>query len=431
MCNSKEKDWFAMNKIRNRNTYRNTNKNKSLTRMRRVITLCLAAILVVTLVPCTAGAASTSQKADASQTAGASSSAKRSVPTATTISGVALKHNPSSSGKLTDRVKVTPAGDRKLSLQLYSKKKRKWITTRRFAIPAKGKVKVTFPKQYKKKTRTKWRLTVPSTANATGAKSRTIKVTTRNVKKISLRARTACIYCATDKVVLYDKKMNQRRSIASTTKLMTAMVLIDGKTTSGKARVSASSANTPYAKLFARKGDYYKVKDLFKALLIPSSNDAANILAEKNAHSKKRFAKKMNRKTRKLGLKRTKFVNAHGLEGRKYNRSTALEMSKIMAAAYKYKLIRKIIRKKSCHFRSLKYKKSHSLKSTDKLLGFSRHFKGGKTGTEDKAGKCFTGVFKYKGKVYVVTILGSTPERRWKDVKKMWHYIKKYGNSSY
>jgi D-alanyl-D-alanine carboxypeptidase len=81
---------------------------------------------------------------------------------------------------------------------------------------------------------------------------------------------------------------------------------------------------------------------------------------------------------------------------------------------------------------SLTNKSKWTLFSTNAIFGYSKHFKGGKTGTTDNARCCFAGVYTYKGETYVTVVLGSKYGfSRWADTKKLHKYIKKYAATRY
>lgn len=242
--------------------------------------------------------------------------------------------------------------------------------------------------------------------------------------KPKLSAKTACIYCVEDDTFIYKKKINKKVHQASTTKLMTAVLLIESGKINSKIKVSANAANSWGGNRRLKTGDIYKAKDLLYAMMLVSDSDSTVAIAEKVSGTKKRFVAKMNAKARKLGMKNTHYVNVQGWDANNHY-STAADTARITAYAYGYPQIRKTwsVKKKTVH--SLKYKTSWTLKSTDKIVGYIKNFKGGKTGTTNEAGYCFAGVYEYKGKTYVTVVFGCPTEAdRWKDTKALYSYIK-------
>ena len=160
-------------------------------------------------------------------------------------------------------------------------------------------------------------------------------------------------------------------------------------------------------------------------MLIHSSNDAASALAEYNAGTIENFADKMNKRVRKLGCKNTHFVNPHGLDNKNHY-SSAYDLALIQRECIRHKTYRDIIKKKRYSFRTVgKPRTSYTFYSTDALLGSINGFQGGKTGTTGQAGKCFCGVYRYKGVTYIFTVLGNSSDAgRWSDSRKIIKFIR-------
>lgn len=261
----------------------------------------------------------------------------------TSITGVKARQGSVKGASLKDAVHVKTSGQsvlpRRLNLQQYSTEKKAWITRAHWMVPGSGTVTVTYPKKYRKKTTGWWRLQVPSveatltSPGAQGTVSTRIRVTTRNLKKVKLYSRSACVYNVTDKTVLYGRKMHTKRKQASTTKLMTAMILLKENSFRQKVKISRRAARQPWGKLSMRAGDRYRLKDMMHALLICSSNDAATALAEHNAGSVKRFATKMNRQARVMHLTRTHYKNPHGLDTSGHY-TTAYDLAQLTGRVY-------------------------------------------------------------------------------------------------
>ncbi|MEA4923106.1 MAG: serine hydrolase [Eubacteriaceae bacterium] len=384
--------------------------NKS---QKKVLCILIAAALVFTAFPITGNAADPD------------------VQTITAASGIAMSPCASAKTTLKDNIKIMPAAGRDIELQMYNSSAKEFTTQATFKADSNNNVTLVYPSVRSKKTYSKWRIHVAATEEAAEYTGPIITVTTRNIKSVSLSSRTACIYCVNTKETIYGKYMNTRKPQASTTKIMTALIVMDQNKLSQKARVSNAAAHTAWRNLYMKPGDRYYVRDMIHALLLPSSNDAANVLAEKNAGSKKAFIKKMNARAKAMGLTRTHYKNAHGLDASGHY-TTAYDLARLTAAAYKYKTFRTVIKKKKYSFKSLRYKKKKTVRTTDKLLGYTSAFKGGKTGYDNRAGYCFSAVYVYKGRTYIVSTLGSNSSKgRWNDSKKLYKYLKTYGRSSW
>lgn len=307
---------------------------------------------------------------------------------------------------------------RQVDVSRFDTSSGKYVFIKSFSTDAEGNVVISYPSSVNKRTYSKWLITVEATDDSEQFQD-SVNMVIKNIGSTKINAKSACIYCVNNGKVLFDKKMNQRRKQASTTKIMTALLIMEQKklTASSVAKVSKIAANTAYGKLNLKKGDIYRVSDMMHALLITSSNEAANVLAEENAGSIRAFVKKMNSKAKTIGLVNTHYKNTHGLDTDGHY-SSAYDLALLSSKAYKYKTFRKIIRMKKYSFTSLKYHKKKTVYTTDKLLGYTKSFKGGKTGFDDISKYCFVGIYSYKGKTYIATTLhSSTSNNRWNDSK--------------
>ena len=355
-------------------------------------------------------------------------------PVKTRISGFPSKLSKEANAKVTFTIKVTPAkGTRTVKLQQYSSSSKSWRTRAVYQTEDRKKaaVEVTIAKKYRKKATGKWRVYVPATDQAKRAVSRVCKVTSRNIETVDLDAKSACIYCVNSGALIYGKEQTARRSPASTTKLMTSLILVESGKLKKKTSISAKAANTPWGSGRLMQGDRYRNIDLLYAMLLPSANDAAVAVAEGVSGSTDKFVKRMNRKAKKLGLKNTHFCNPHGLHNDDHY-TTALELARLTACAYEKKEIRKAIRTRVHTIRSVRYHRAWTLYSTDSLLGVIQNFLGGKTGTGSDAKYCFAGVYKHNKKTYVTVVLGANnAAQRWNDTRKLHSYIREYAATKY
>ena len=163
--------------------------------------------------------------------------------------------------------------------------------------------------------------------------------------KPKIYARSAILYDSVHGKILYSKNIYTKRPIASVTKIMTAMVVLDNLKLNTKVRVSSRASKVQPSKVYLVPGEYYAVRDLLYAVLLNSGNDAAVCLAEAVAGSEWGFVQKMNAKALRLGLRNTKYINASGLPG-KGQYSTAYDQARLMKYAMKYSFLRKAMAKK-------------------------------------------------------------------------------------
>jgi len=162
-----------------------------------------------------------------------------------------------------------------------------------------------------------------------------------NPRHLYLRSSSALIVDESDGAVLYDKEANKKMAIASVTKLMTAMVILDEKLDlkqkirikrKDRDKLRGSRSRLSYGTILTRY-------DMLKIALAASENRAAYALARTYPGGRKAFVKAMNAKSRQLGMTKTTFKDPAGLHSG--NISTAQDLIKMVMASSKYKLIKK------------------------------------------------------------------------------------------
>jgi len=236
---------------------------------------------------------------------------------------------------------------------------------------------------------------------------------TAYARALPLTANSAVMMDSTRGKILYSKRANKRRPPASTTKVLTALVVLDHLPLKKWIKVPKYAESIEPSKMYARAGEQYTVESLLKALLLGSANDAAYILAVGVAGSQSKFARLMNKKAKKLGAKSSYFVNPNGLPNKRQY-STSKDLALIMRAAQKNSTLVRIMKKKSATIYS-KTGRKVILRNHNKLLWRDPRDIIGKTGWTRKARHCFVGRVTYGVKVYTFAIMGSV--RPWKDLK--------------
>jgi D-alanyl-D-alanine carboxypeptidase (penicillin-binding protein 5/6) len=223
-----------------------------------------------------------------------------------------------------------------------------------------------------------------------------------------IKSRAAVVMDATTGRVLYAKNPGLRLMPASTTKLMTALVVLERAHLDDVVTVSRNAAYTPPIKIGLRKGDKVTIETLLNAALIKSANDAAVVLAEAVAGSEDGFAELMNRKALALGLNDTRYINSNGLPG-SGQYITAYDLAEIMRSAIRYPLLREILGTRVAEV-STEGGKTMFVKNTNRLLWADDEFMGGKTGYTREARHCFVGAGERQSETIIVALLG-TPSR--------------------
>ena len=161
-----------------------------------------------------------------------------------------------------------------------------------------------------------------------------------------ISSRIALVYDRASGKVLYEKNGYKQTKMASTTKIMTTIIVLENTNLSDTVIVSKKAAGAGGSRLGLKTNDKITVNDLLMGLMLESGNDAAVALAEYVGGSIQGFADLMNRKATELGLKNTNFVVPHGLDNEDHY-TTALELAKITDYALKIEKFRNIVETKA------------------------------------------------------------------------------------
>lgn len=220
-----------------------------------------------------------------------------------------------------------------------------------------------------------------------------------------IQSRSVVVMEASTNKLLYAKNPNLKCMPASTTKLMTAIVVIENSNLKDIVTISRNASRVMPHKAGLREGDKVTVEELLNAALIGSANDAAVALAEHVAGTEDRFVEMMNRKANAIGALNTRFINASGLPG-DGQYTTAYDLAKIMAYALNYDRLKKIMGTRVVEI-TTENGKEIFLKNTNRLLWASDEVLGGKTGYTRMARHCFVYAAERQQDTIVVALLGS------------------------
>jgi serine-type D-Ala-D-Ala carboxypeptidase (penicillin-binding protein 5/6) len=228
-----------------------------------------------------------------------------------------------------------------------------------------------------------------------------------------ITADCAILFDANTGRVIYKKNENERRAVASTQKLLTALIIAESGDLSAPVVIDPSDMLAAPTKLYVKTGERYTRQQLLTALLVKSPNDVARALARDNAGSVEDFALKMNARMARLGGESSHFLNPNGLPADDQY-STARDMARVARAAYFNPLLREIMRTKHCMFRYASGK-TVSLQNTNRVLRTYSFCNGMKTGYTDAAGHCLISSGSWGGKDMIAIILGSNKARVWQE----------------
>ena len=195
--------------------------------------------------------------------------------------------------------------------------------------------------------------------------------------------------------ILYEKNANQKRLIASITKIMTAIVAIEEGDLTEKITVGEEVLSMYGTNIYVEVGEKMKLRDLLYGLLLRSGNDASVVIAKAIAGSEEKFVNLMNKKAQEIGMKNTIFKNPHGLDEETENYSTAYDMALLSKYAYKNKTYRNIV--STDKYEVSTGKKTYLWYNRNKLLKTYEYCTGGKNGYTPRAGKTLVTTASKKG----------------------------------
>ena len=244
----------------------------------------------------------------------------------------------------------------------------------------------------------------------------------RRRKKYRVTCKSVIFSDSTKIKRLYGKEVHNRVLPASTTKVMTALLVLEKLSLNQYIIVGKNAVGVEPTVIYLKPGEKYRVRDLLYAILIKSANDASVVLAEAVSGSEANFVRLMNKRAKQLGAKHTRFANSHGLPSKKKQYTTAYDMYLIFRKALRYSFFKKAIKYKYKNIKS-KAGRKISLKSHNKILfkDWKRKIYG-KTGYTKAAKACFIGTLK-KGKSDLIIGVFGCPNR-WRDIK---HVVTKHG----
>lgn len=219
------------------------------------------------------------------------------------------------------------------------------------------------------------------------------------------------------KEVIYSKNADSQMSPASTTKLMTSLLFAENKNKTDIITYTADAAKVVETSLNnlvnAQPGDKITAEDVMEAVMVYSANDTAYLMAESVAGSVDKFVTMMNEKATALGLKNTVFYNPSGLEidplnptNESINLTTAYDLAIIAIEAYDNEWIRDVMAPSTTPLSVNLGSGTIIVESRNLILGKNGNI-GGKTGTEDLAGRCFVGFYERDGRKLVTVVLNS------------------------
>lgn len=240
-------------------------------------------------------------------------------------------------------------------------------------------------------------------------------------EKLTINSRYSVIFDRTSKTAIWGKNENMEVPMASTTKIMTAIVMLENITNlNEKNIVCKQAAGIGGSRLGLKTGDEITYNDLLYGLMLCSGNDCAIQIAVSIAGSVEEFANLMNKKANELGLEHSKFVTPHGLDNEGHY-TTALELAIIADYALSIEKIQEVVSTKTYTVNINGYPKT--INNTNELLGYLNGVNGVKTGFTNGAGRCLvTSVIRGDFNIITVVLGADTKKIRTKDSIKLIEY---------
>ena len=248
----------------------------------------------------------------------------------------------------------------------------------------------------------------------------TVAQTDDTLETSSINSRCCIVYDRNSHMVLYGKNETKQVKMASTTKIMTSLIIIENCSLSETIEISQKAAGTGGSRLGLKTGDKITIKDLLYGLMLCSGNDAAVALAEYAGGDIQGFAELMNQKTNELCLTSTHYESPHGLDSDGHY-TTAYELAILTDYALKNETFAKIVGTKNYTVTINGYPKN--LSNTNELLGYLNGVYGVKTGFTNGANRCLVTACKRNDMDIICVVLGAdTKKFRTQDSIKLIEY---------
>jgi D-alanyl-D-alanine carboxypeptidase (penicillin-binding protein 5/6) len=228
-----------------------------------------------------------------------------------------------------------------------------------------------------------------------------------------VRAASAIVLDAGNGTILHEINADRPRPVASTQKLLTALIIAETGNLDEPVRVAASDTWAEPTMLYIKPGEVYPRRKLLEVLLVKSMNDVARCLARDNAGSVEAFAARMNIRAQQLGMNNSHFVNPNGLPS-PGQFSTARDMAKVAAAAYRNPTIRSMVRVKELIWR-YNDGRVKQFTNTNRVLKNYALCNGMKTGYTEASGFCLISSASNGSRDVIAVVLGDGRESIWID----------------
>ncbi len=245
------------------------------------------------------------------------------------------------------------------------------------------------------------------------------------IKVYGISAQSAILMDTDNNIILYEKNVNEVRSVASISKIMTAILAIESGRMDDKVTIGNEIDKAYGSGIYIRKGEQLTLRDLVYGLMLRSGNDAALAIANYVGGSVDNFVLLMNDKAKEIGMKSTTFNNPSGLDEDKGNYSTAYDMAKLASYAIKNDEFKKITGTKKYKLKTTM--NTYIWNNKNKMLSLYKYSTGGKTGYTETAKRTLVSYASKDNTNLVVVTLNDGDD--WNDHEYLFEYgFKNYKN---
>ena len=198
------------------------------------------------------------------------------------------------------------------------------------------------------------------------------------IKGIDINATSAILMDTDNHRIIYSKNIHESRSVASISKIMTAVLAVESGKLDDEVVINDSIKKAYGSAIYIQVGEKMTLKDLVYGLMLRSGNDAALAIADYVGNGVDNFVSMMNHKAKEIGMKNSTFNNPSGLDEEAGNFSTAYDMAILTSYAMQLKIYREIVKTKQYKLQT--NKNTYVWNNKNKLLKLYDYTTGGKTG---------------------------------------------------
>lgn len=236
--------------------------------------------------------------------------------------------------------------------------------------------------------------------------------------KFRVNARCAIALDKETKNVLFEQNAYEIVPMASTTKILTALIAIEQGDLDKEVTISKNATSIRGSKVGYKTGENITLRELVFGLMFKSGNDAAIAIAEELGGSMEGFSEIMNHYARSIGILDSHFESPHGLDSNKHY-SSAYDLAILAAKGMDYDLFREVVGSKSID--KVKYNFTRDYNNINKILWMLPGANGIKTGYTGGAGKCLVSSVESNGKDIIIVVL-NCPDR-WNATKQIYEHL--------